>query len=200
MLDGSAALAERFDARLHCHLCQSPDEDVYAVQAFGKRSVDILEEAGWLSPRTWVAHGVHFNQSEIERLGEAGVGVCHLPAADMAFAVGVCPTAPLEAAGVAVELGVDGSASNNSSNMMEALRHALMLQRLRYGPSAVTPYDALRWGTQGSARCLGRDDIGAIAAGMQADLGSIPSTSRASAARRTRSPRSSSAAPIAPTG
>ncbi len=170
VLDGSAALAERFDARLHCHLCQSPDEDVYAVQAFGKRSVDILEEAGWLSPRTWVAHGVHFNQSEIERLGEAGVGVCHLPAADMAFAVGVCPTAPLEAAGVAVGLGVDGSASNNSSNMMEALRHALMLQRLRYGPSAVTPYDALRWGTQGSARCLGRDDIGAIAAGMQADL------------------------------
>ena len=69
-----------------------------------------------------------------------------------------------------IGLGVDGSASNNSSNMMEAVRHSMMLGRLRYGPSAVTPYDALRWATQGSARCLGRDDIGAIAVGMQADL------------------------------
>jgi 8-oxoguanine deaminase len=170
VMEGSAALAERYDARLHCHLCQSTDEDAYAVQAFGKRSVDILEEAGWLSPRAWVAHGVHFNGSEIERLGRAGVGVCHLPAADMAFGVGVCPTRELEAAGVPVGLGVDGSASNDSSNMMEAVRHALMLQRLRYGPATIGPYDALRWATEGSARCLGRDDIGAIAVGMQADL------------------------------
>src|SRR5271166_906321 len=170
VMEGSAALADRFDARLHCHLCQSPDEDVYAMQAFGKRSVDILEEAGWLSSRTWVAHGVYFNPGEIDRLGRAGVGVSHCAASDMLFAQGVCPTIDLEAAGVPIGLGVDGSASNDSSNMMEALRHSMMLGRLRYGPSAVTPYDALRWGTQGSARCLGRDDIGAIAAGMQADL------------------------------
>ena len=97
-------------------------------------------------------------------------GVCHCAASDMAFGMGICPTVELEAAGVAIGLGVDGSASNDSSNMMEAVRHSLMLQRLRYGPSAVTPYDALRWGTEGSARCLGRDDIGAIALGMQADL------------------------------
>ena len=134
------------------------------------RSVDLLEEAGWLSPRTWVAHGIHFNASEIERLGKAGVSVCHCAASDMAFGMGVCPTKELEAAGVAIGLGVDGSASNDSSNMMEAVRHSLMLQRLSYGPSAVTPYDALRWATQGSAHCLGRDDIGAIAPGMQADL------------------------------
>ena len=88
----------------------------------------------------------------------------------MAFGMGVCPAKELEAAGVAIGLGVDGSASNDSSNMMEAVRHSLMLQRLSYGPSAVTPYDALRWATEGSARCLGRDDIGAIAPGMQADL------------------------------
>ena len=88
----------------------------------------------------------------------------------MAFGMGVCPVKELEAAGVSVGLGVDGSASNDSSNMMEAIRHSLMLQRLTHGPAAVTPHDALRWGTQGSARCLGRDDIGAIAVGMQADL------------------------------
>src|ERR1700685_456881 len=137
---GSAELAERYDCRLHTHLCQSLDEDVYSVETFGMRSVDLLDEAGWLSPRTWVAHGIHFNASEIE------------------------------AAGVAIGLVVDGSASNDSSNMMEAVRHSLMLQRLSYGPSAVTPYDALRWATQGSAHCLGRNDIGAIAPGMQADL------------------------------
>jgi 8-oxoguanine deaminase len=134
------------------------------------RSVDLLEEAGWLSPRAWVAHGIHFNAGEIERLGHTGVSVCHCAASDMAFGMGVCPTKELEAAGVAIGLGVDGSASNDSSNMMEAVRHSLLLQRLSYGPSAVTPYDALRWATEGSARCLGRDDIGAIAVGMQADL------------------------------
>ena len=170
VMEGSAELAERFDARLHCHLCQSLDEDVYAMQAFGKRSVDILEEAGWLTSRTWVAHGIYFDPAEIERLGRAGVGVSHCAASDMLFAQGICPTVDLEAAGVAIGLGVDGSASNDSSNMMEAVRHSMMLGRLRYGPSAVTPYDALRWGTQGSARCLGRDDIGTIAVGMQADL------------------------------
>ena len=170
VMEGSAELAERFDARLHCHLCQSPDEDVYAMQAFGKRSVDILEEAGWLTSRTWVAHGIYFDPAEIERLGRASVGVSHCAASDMLFAQGICPTVDLEAAGVAIGLGVDGSASNDSSNMMEAVRHSMMLGRLRYGPSAVTPYDALRWGTQGSARCLGRDDIGASGVGMQADL------------------------------
>jgi 8-oxoguanine deaminase len=170
VMEESAKLADRFDCRLHAHLCQSVDEDVYSVSAFGKRSVDLLEEAGWLSPRTWVAHGVHFSASEIERLGKAGVSVCHCAAADMHYGVGVCPTKDLEAAGVAIGLGVDGSASNDSSNMMEAARHALMLQRLRYGPSKVTAYDALRWASEGSARCLGRDDIGRIAPGMQADL------------------------------
>ncbi|RBP09701.1 8-oxoguanine deaminase [Roseiarcus fermentans] len=170
VLTESARLVEAYDARLHCHLCQSPDEDAYALATFGKRSVDLLEDAGWLGPRTWVAHGIHFNADEIARLGRAGVGVGHLPAADMAFGVGICPTRELEAAGAPVGLGVDGSASNDSSNMMEAVRHALMLQRLRYGHAAVSPYDALRWATEGGARCLGRDDIGRIAPGLQADL------------------------------
>ena len=170
VLKESAALAERYDARLHCHLCQSPDEDVYAMQAFGKRSVDLLEEAGWLTPRTWVAHGIYFNADEIGRLGKAGVSVCHCAASDMAFGLAACPTRELEAAGIAIGLGVDGSASNDSSNMMEAARHALMIGRLRYGAEAVTHRDVLRWATEGSARCLGRSDIGRVAEGCEADL------------------------------
>ena len=100
VMEGSAALAERYDCRLHTHLCQSLDEDVFSVATFGVRSVDLLEEAGWLTPRTWVAHGIHFNAGEIERLGRAGVCVCHCAASDMAFGMGVCPVKELEAAGV----------------------------------------------------------------------------------------------------
>lgn len=169
VMSGSAELAARYDCRLHCHLCQSPEEDEYAMQAFGKRSVDLLDEAGWLTPRTWVAHGIYFNPDEIGRLGSAGVSVCHCAASDMAFGLAACPTRELEGAGVAIGLGVDGSASNDSSNMMEAVRHSLMYQRSLYGHE-VSPYDALRWATEGSAKNLGRDDIGRIAPGMQADL------------------------------
>ncbi len=166
----SARLAERYDCRLHTHLCQSLDEDVYAQATFGKRSVDLIEEAGWLNPRAWVAHGIHFNADEIGRLGRAGVGVSHCAASDMLFGFGVCPTKELEAAGSPIGLGVDGSASNDSSNMMEAVRHTLMLGRLRYGASGLSHLDVLRWATEGSARCLGRDDIGRIAVGREADL------------------------------
>ena len=166
----SARLAERFDCRLHTHLCQSPDEDVYCQATFGMRCVDLLEEAGWLGPRAWVAHGVHFNADEIGRLGRAGVGICHCATSDMTFGMGICPTKDLEAAGAPIGLGVDGSASNDSSNMMEAVRHSMMAGRLRYGASKVTHLDALRWATEGSARCLGRDDIGRIAVGLEADL------------------------------
>jgi len=137
---------------------------------YGVRPVELLEETGWMSRRTWLAHGIHFNADEIKRLGAAGVGVCHCAASNMVLASGVCPTCELEAAGAPLGLGVDGSASNDSSNMMEAVRHALMIGRLRYGAAAVSHLDALRWATEGSARCLGRDDVGRIAPGLQADL------------------------------
>jgi 8-oxoguanine deaminase len=165
-----AKLAKTSDCRLHTHLCQIEDEERFCVEAHGMRPVDFLEVTGWLSSRVWLAHAIHFNAEDIRRLGEAGVGVCHCAAADMLLAAGVCPTKDFEAAGAPVGLGVDGSSSNDSSNMMEALRHTLMLGRLRYGASKVTHLDVLRWGTEGSARCLGRDDIGRIAVGSQADL------------------------------
>ena len=165
-----AALAERLDVRLHTHLCQVEDEERFCVEAHGLRPVDFLDSVGWLNERVWLAHAVHFNNRDIARLGAAGVGVCHLAAADMWLAAGICPTRDFELAGSPVGLGVDGSSSNDSSNMMEAVRHSLLLQRLRYGPTRVTPRDALRWASVGGAKCLGRDDIGAIAVGRQADL------------------------------
>ncbi len=163
------AMAAKHDCRLHTHLAETRDEDAFCHAKFGRSPVDYLEEVGWLNDRTWLAHGIHFSPSEIGRLGKNGVSVCHCPTSNMVLASGHCPTQELEMAGVAVGLGVDGSASNDSSNLMEGVRHALMLNRLKYGTS-VTHLDALRWATRGSARCLGRSDIGEIAVGKQADF------------------------------
>lgn len=167
----SAELAARFDAPLHTHLAETKDEDAYCLQIYGKRPLDLLEETGWMRPKTWLAHGVHFSCEECERLGRAGVGVCHCPTSNGVLASGFCRTRELEAAGAPLGLGVDGSASNDGSNLMEELRHALLINRLRYeSAAAVTARDVIRWATEGSARCLGRSDIGTIAPGMQADL------------------------------
>jgi len=170
LMSDTARLAERYDCQLHTHLCETQDEERFCLDMYKVRPVDLLEQTGWMSKRTWLAHGIHFSAEEIGRLGRAGVGVGHCAASNMVLASGICPTCELEAAGAPVGLGVDGSASNDSSNMMEAARHALMIGRLRYGASAVTHLDVLRWGTEGSARCLGRDDIGRLAPGLEADL------------------------------
>lgn len=169
LMRATAELAQAQDCRLHTHLAETQDEDAYCREVFGMSPLDYLEDTGWLTARSWLAHGIHFSDGDIERLGRHGVGVCHCPTSNMLLASGRCRTCELEAAGVAVGLGVDGSASNDSSNLMEGVRHALLANRLTYG-TKVTHLDALRWATQGSARCLGRDDIGVIAAGKQADL------------------------------
>lgn len=169
LLAETAVLARRHGCRLHTHLAETRDETRYCEAHFGGRPVDYLEETGWLGPDVWLAHGIHFNDDEIGRLGRNGLAVCHCPTSNMVLASGHCRTRDLEKAGVAVGLGVDGSASNDNSNLIESVRHALMINRLTYD-ATITHRDALRWATEGSARCLGRDDIGRLAPGCQADL------------------------------
>ncbi|WP_417662070.1 8-oxoguanine deaminase [Pseudomonas sp.] len=166
----SADLAEKMDVRLHTHLAETLDEEDFCLQRFGLRTVDYLDSVGWLSSRTWLAHGIHFNPDEIARLGQAGTGICHCPSSNMRLASGICPTIDLEAAGAPIGLGVDGSASNDASNMILEARQALYIQRLRYGAEKITPELALGWASKGSARLLGRTDIGELAVGKQADL------------------------------
>jgi 8-oxoguanine deaminase len=166
----TARLARRYGVRLHTHLAETHDETNYCIDLFGVRPVDYLERVGWLANDVWLAHGIQFEPAEIVRLGAAGVGVSHCPSSNMVLASGICSTLDLEAAGCPVGLGVDGSASNDCSNLMQEVRQALLLQRLKYGAGRVCHRDALRWGTKGSARCLGRDDIGEISHGKQADL------------------------------
>ncbi len=166
----TAALAEQHDVRLHTHLAETIDEEDFCREMFGLRTVDYLDSVGWLSSRTWLGHGIHFDDAEIARLGAAGTGVAHCPSSNMRLASGIARTVELEAAGVPVGIGVDGSASNDASNMILEARQALYLQRLKYGAEQVTPERALGWATAGSARVLGRDDVGTIAVGQQADL------------------------------
>ncbi len=166
----SVGLAERFSCKLHTHLGETRDENEYCLAHFGVRPLDYLEECGWLTDRAWLAHGIHFNDSEVKRLGRHGVGICHCPTSNMTLSSGLCRVIELEEAGCTIGLGVDGSASNDNSNLMESLRHALMSNRVLYDTVRVTHLDTYRWATEGSAKCLGRDDIGKIAAGKQADL------------------------------
>jgi 8-oxoguanine deaminase len=165
-----AALSRRFSCPLHTHLGETLDEQRFCLSKYKCRPAELLDQVGWMRPGVWLAHGIHFNAEEIGLLGRSRVGVCHCPASNMVLASGICATRDLEAAGSPIGLGVDGSASNDASNMMEALRHALMIGRLRYGAQAISHLDVLRWGTEGSARCLGRSDIGRIAPGLQADV------------------------------
>jgi 8-oxoguanine deaminase len=170
LLVQTAGLARKHGVRLHTHLAETEDETAFCLEHFGLRPVDYLANIGWLGPEVWLAHGIYFDPEEMARLGAAGCGVCHCPSSNMVLASGTCRVCALEGAGVAVGLGVDGSASNDGSNMIAEVRQAFLLQRAQYGADKVSPMDALRWATAGSAHCLGRGDIGAIRPGAQADL------------------------------
>ena len=166
----TAALAARRGVRLHTHLAETEDEAAFCQARFGCTPLDYLEECGWLRPGTWLAHGIHFTAPEVARLGRARVGVTHCPCSNQLIASGICRVCELEAAGVPVGLGVDGSASNDASNLMQEVRAAFMLQRGVNGVAAVSHLDALRWATAGSADCIGRPELGRIAVGAAADL------------------------------
>ncbi|MDH3658831.1 MAG: amidohydrolase family protein, partial [Alphaproteobacteria bacterium] len=170
LMRASAELAARFDVRLHTHLAETEDEEAWCRDRFGCRPLDYLEQVGWLTDRVWLAHGIWFDDDEIKRLGRAKTAISHCPTSNMILASGCCQVPALEAAGAPVGIGVDGSASNDSSNLIEELRHAFLLQRLHHGAERISHHDALRWATKGSAACIGRSDIGQIAPGMQADL------------------------------
>jgi 8-oxoguanine deaminase len=170
LMSNTAELAATHGARLHTHLAETEDENRFCEDTFNMRPLDYLESRGWLHENTWLAHGIHFNDQEINRLGYAGTGICYCPTSNMILGSGTCRSLELEAAGSPVGLGVDGSASNDGSNLMQEARQALLLARLYYGADRMTVDHSLRWLSTGGARLLGRADIGQIAPAMQADL------------------------------
>ena len=170
LMRDTAELARTHGVRLHTHLGETEDENEFCLAKFGMRPLDYLEDVGWLADDVWLAHGIHFTQAEIERLGAAGAGVCHCPSSNMVLASGICPVTDLLSAGARVGLGVDGSASNDSSNLMQEVRQALLIGRLRYGAGVVTHDSVLRLATRGGAGLLGRPDLGELRPGAAADL------------------------------
>ena len=134
------------------------------------RPLEYMESLGWLGPDVWFAHGIHFNDDELKLLANTGTGVAHCPISNMKLSSGIAKIPQMLKLNVPVGLGVDGSASNDGSNMLEEMRVAFLLHRLNSGKNAPTAYDILKIATKGSARVLGRDDIGKLSVGMAGDL------------------------------
>ena len=171
----TAALARDRGVRLHTHLAETRDEERFTIDRFGKRPVDYAADLGWLGNDVWFAHGVFVGNDEITRMASTGTGVAHCPTSNMRLASGIAPVGAYLDAGVPVGLGVDGSASNDSGNLLAEARQALLLNRLAVSPEIgegpqMQARTALEMATKGGAAVLGRDDIGALEVGRMADF------------------------------
>lgn len=170
LMKQSALLARELGLRLHTHLAETKDEENYTLAHFGMKPYDYIESLGWTGSDVWYAHGIHFTDDELIRIAKSGSGVAHCPISNMKLASGVAKVPRMLELGIPVGLAVDGSASNDGSSLMEELRVAFLLHRLNSSKAAPTGYDILKMATRGSARLLGRDDIGQLAVGKCADL------------------------------
>ena len=170
LLRQSAILARQYGVRLHTHLCETRDEENYMLQNHGVRPLEFMASLGWTGPDVWYAHGIHFNDEELRELARTGTGVAHCPISNMKLSSGVARIPEMLALGVPVGLAVDGSASNDGSSLMEELRVAYLLHRLNSSAKAPSGYQVLKMATRGSARLLGRNDIGSLEVGKCADL------------------------------
>ena len=166
----SAAMARSYGVRLHTHLAETLDEEQFCLETFGQRPVNYVESLGWTGNDVWHAHCVHMSEREIALFARTGTGVAHCPNSNMRLGSGIAPVVAWREAGVPAGLGVDGSASNDSSHMLAEARQAMLLQRVRGGAGAMSAQGALELATLGGAAVLGRDDIGALVPGMAADF------------------------------
>jgi cytosine/adenosine deaminase-related metal-dependent hydrolase len=170
LMEESAALARRLGLPLHTHLAETVEEEGYCRELYGCTPVEYLERLGWLAEDVWCAHCVHLSERDVARFGETGTGVAHCPTSNLRLGAGVAPVRQLLDAGVRVGLGVDGSASNERGDLFLEVKQALLVARGRGGGDALTARDALRLATRGGAAVLGRDDVGSLEPGKQADL------------------------------
>jgi 8-oxoguanine deaminase len=171
LMKDAAELARRKRVRMHTHLAETTDETDWCQQTFGCTPLEYADQLGWTGPDVWFAHGIHFDDAEIKRLGQTGTGVAHCPSSNARLGAGIARAADLRAAGSPVGLGVDGAASNEAGSLIEEVRHALLFARARGGPQALDVRAALEMATLDGARILGREDeIGSVEVGKLADL------------------------------
>jgi Cytosine deaminase and related metal-dependent hydrolases len=184
LMKQSAALARQYGVHLHTHLAETKDEEQFTIEKFGYRPVEYMESVNWIGPDVWFAHSVHINQEEVKIFARTGCGVAHCPSSNMRLASGIAPVLEYLNAGVKLGLGVDGSASNDSSHLLAEARQAMLLARLRAGLEGaslstqdahplLTARQALEMATRGGADVLGRSDIGSLAVGKCADFFAI---------------------------
>lgn len=177
----TAKLARHYGVHMHTHLAETQDEEQYTLQHYGMRPVAWMETMDWLGPDVWYAHSVHVNDAEIAQYAQHNCGVAHCPSSNMRLASGIPPVLKMLNAGVRVGLGVDGSASNDSSHLLAEVRQAMLLARLDAGqrgaslsgddaPPLMTARTALELATRGGAAVLGRSDIGSLEVGKCADF------------------------------
>ena len=177
----SAKLAREYGVHLHTHLAETQDEEAFCIQKFGRRPVAYMQEVDWVGQDVWFAHAVYVNNDEVKTFATHGCGVAHCPTSNMRLASGIAPIREYMAAGVKLGLGVDGSASNDSSHMLGEVRQAMLLSRLREGITGfslsndptrklMTAREALYLATRGGAAALGRTDIGSLEPGKCADF------------------------------
>jgi 8-oxoguanine deaminase len=166
----AAALARSYGVCLHTHLAETLDEEKFCLREFGRRPVGYAEDLGWVGDDVWHVHCVHLNEEEVSLFAQTGTGVCHCPSSNMRLASGIAPVRAYLDQGVRVGIGVDGSASNDSSHLLAEARMALLLQRVSGNPAGLSAEEALWLATAGGARVLGRDDIGQLVPGKAADF------------------------------
>jgi cytosine/adenosine deaminase-related metal-dependent hydrolase len=177
LMKESVALARRLGLRLHTHIAEALDEDDYCLEQFGVRPIQLLEDLEFLGADVWLAHGVHLSDDDIARLAETGTGVAHCPSSNLRLASGIARVRALLDAGAPVGLGVDGSASNDSNDLLAEVRQAMLVARAGMDPTGLSAREALRIATRGGARCLGRDDeIGSLEPGKRADVALFEAT------------------------
>ena len=170
LMEESASVARRLGLPLHTHLAETVEEDAYCRELYGCTPVEYLERLGWLAEDVWCAHCVHLSPADVAAFGSTGTGVAHCPTSNLRLGAGVAPVPELLRAGVRVGLGVDGSASNERSDLFLDVKQALLVARGRGGGTAMTVREAIRLGTRGGASVLRRDDIGSLESGKQADF------------------------------
>jgi len=170
LMKQTAQYAQSEGLQIHTHLAETLDEEKYCLETFGKRPVALMESLNWLTNNSWFAHSVHLNDAEIRIMGERGVGISHCPSSNLRLGSGIAKVREMLDAGVNVSLGVDGSASNDSGDMLLEMRNAMLISRLREEQYWLSARDVLRLATRSGAAVLGRDDIGELSLGKQADL------------------------------
>ncbi len=170
LMRDTAQMARRYGVLLHTHLAETLDEENFCLEKYKMRPLDYMAKLGWLGDDVWFVHVVHVNQRDIKILAETGTGVAHCPSSNMRLGSGIAPVVEMLKTGVKVGLAVDGSASNDSSNMLGEARQALLLQRVRYGADSISAEEVLEMATRGGAKVLGREDIGSLEPGKAADF------------------------------